>query len=152
MSGFRDAVAQGRLCRETNYSTTIHYFGQPSLTPLLRDLITLSALPLQDVEVDFAQDSTGFASTAYNRWFDHKWGGGGNRKAVKWVKFHAMCGVQSNIITVADATIAQSADTTFMPEFVRVTAEHFNIREVSADKAYSSRKNIRVVADAGGQA
>ena len=147
------AVADGRMSREPSYSRTIRYFGQAELTPVLRELIQRSALPLRDIEVDFAQDSSGFASTAYNRWFDAKWGRNyGSKKAVKWVKVHLMCGVQTNIVTVADATATQSADSPFMPNFVRVTAEHFHVREVSGDLAYSSRRNLHAVADVGGTA
>ena len=105
-------------------------------------------LPLRDLEVDFAQDSSGFASTAYNRWFDHKWGTA--KKEVRWTKLHVMVGVQTNIVTIADATPSQSADSPYLPGFVRATAEHFHIREVSADAAYSSRQNLHAVVDAGG--
>ena len=151
MSGLREAVANGRMDREPSFSTPIRYFERPEVTPVLRDLIQRSALPLRDLEVDFAQDSSGFASTAYNRWFDNKWGYG-SKKAVKWAKVHLMCGVQTNIVTVADATASQSADSPYMVDFVRVTAEHFRIREVSGDLAYSSRRNLHAVADAGGTA
>ena len=106
------------------------------------------ALPLRDVEVDFAIDSSGFASTAYHRWLDHKYGA--LQKAVKWVKLHIMCGVQSNIITAADATASMSADSPYLPDFLSATAEHFRIRDVSADMAYSSRRNLHAVADLGG--
>ena len=150
MSGLRDAVSKGRMCREPSFSTPIRYFERPDVTPVLRELIQRSALPLRDVEVDFAQDSSGFASTAYHRWFDHKWGS--SKKEVKWVKVHLMCGVRSNIVTVADATPSQSADTRFFPGFVRITAENFNVREVSADMAYSSRANLHAVDDVGGTA
>ena len=88
------------------------------MTPVLRELIQASALPLRDIEVDFAQDSSGFASTAYNRWFDHKWGA--TKKEVRWVKVHLMCGVRSNIVTVADAGSAWSADSPYFREFVRL--------------------------------
>ena len=148
MSELRGAVATGRMCREPSFSTPIRYFERPEVTPVLRELIQMSALPLRDLEVDFAQDSSGFASTAYNRWFDHKWGG--SKKEAKWVKLHLMCGVQTNIVTVADATASQSADSPYLPDFVRITAEHFRINEVSADLAYSSRKNLYAIADAGG--
>ena len=33
---------------------------------------------------------------------------------------------------------------------MRATAEHFHIREVSADAAYSSRQNLHAIVDAGG--
>ena len=148
MSELRDAVSTGKMGREPSYSTPIRYFERPEVTPVLRQLIQQSALPLRDVEVDFAQDSSGFASTSYNRWFDHKWGG--SKKETKWVKVHLMCGVQTNIVTAADATASQSADSPYLPNFVRITAEHFRINEVSADMAYSSRKNLHAVADVGG--
>ena len=148
MSDIRDAVADGRMGKEPYFSTPIRYFERPEVTPVLRELIQLSALPLRDVEVDFAQDSSGFASTAYRRWFDHKWGG--SKKETKWVKVHLMCGIRTNIVTVADATASMSADSPFLPQFVRITAEHFRIREVSADMAYSSRANLHAVEDVGG--
>lgn len=148
MSELREAVAAGRMDREPSFSTPIRYFERPEVTPVLRNLIQLSALPLRDVEIDFAQDSSGFASTAYHRWFDHKWGN--SKKETKWVKVHLICGVLTNIVTVADATAAQSADSPYFDGFVRATAEHFRIREVSADAAYSSRRNLHAVADVGG--
>ncbi len=70
-------------------------------------------------------------------------------KAVKWVKLHIMCGVQSNIITAADATASMSADAPYLPGFVAATAENFRIRDISADMAYSSR-NLHAVDDVGG--
>ena len=148
MSDIRRAVAAGRMSKEPSFSTPIRYFERPEVTPVLRDLIQRSALPLRDIEVDFAQDSSGFASTAYHRWFDHKWGG--SKKEVKWVKLHLMCGVLTNIVTVAEATASQSADSPYLSGFVRTTAEHFRIREVSADLAYSSRQNLHAIADVGG--
>ena len=68
------------------------------------------------------------------------------------MKVHLMCGVQTNIVTVADATPSQSADSPYLPDFVRITAENFRINEVSADMAYSSRKNLHAVEAVGGTA
>ena len=94
MSEIRGAVATGWMCREPSFSTPIRYFERPEVTPVLRELIQLSALPLRDLEIDFAQDSSGFASTSYNRWFDHKWGG--SKKETKWVAsgFRARSGAE----------------------------------------------------------
>ena len=150
MSGIRDAVADGRMGKAPSFSTPIRYFEREDVTPVLRQLIQASALPLRDLEVDFAIDSSGFASTAYNRWFEHKWGHVESKKAVKWAKLHIMCGVQSNIITVADATASMSADSPYLPDFVAITAENFRLRDVSADMAYSGRRNLHAIVDAGG--
>ena len=153
MSDIRGAVASGRMCQEPSFTTPITYFGRPEMTPVLRALVQQSALPLRDVETYFAIDSSGFASTSYHQWFEEKWGkGGGSKKAVQWVKLHLMCGVQSNIVTVADATASQSADSPYLPGFTRTTAEHFNVMEVSADMAYSSRRNLHAVEEVGGTA
>ena len=154
MSGLRDAVTSGRMGKQPSFNTPITYFGRPEMTPILRGMIQQSALPLRDVETCFAIDSSGFATTTYHRWFDEKWGGAGakSKRAVQWVKVHQMCGVQTNIVTVADATVGQSADSPYLPGFTRLTAEHFDVLEVSGDMAYSSHKNLHAVADVGGTA
>lgn len=150
MSEIREAVNAGRMQAEPSFSTPMRHFERPDVTPVLRDLIVASALPLRDIEVDFAIDSSGFASTAYHRWFDHKWGN--SKKETQWVKLHVMCGVRTNIITAADATPYQSADSPYLPQFLRITRENFRIGDVSGDAAYSSHENLRVVDEAGGTA
>ena len=150
MSGIREAVADGRMGQEPSYSTVARYFERDDVTPVLRQLIQFSALPLRGVEVNFAIDSSGFSSTAYNRWVDHKYGT--SQKAVKWCKLHIMCGVRSNIITVADATAYMSADAPYLPGFVETTAQYFQVHDVSADAAYSSHKNLHAIDTVGGTA
>ena len=66
------------------------------------------------------------------------------------LKTPRMCGVQSNFITVADATAQMSADSPYLPDFVTITAQNFRIRDVSADMAYSSRRNLHAIDDVGG--
>ena len=95
MTDFRDAQAKGQLDKPPSFTSTFRYLENPDLTPLLKSLIEQSALPLRSVETDFAVDSSGFSTSVYNRWFDHKWGK--QRKEAKWVKAHLMCGVKTNI-------------------------------------------------------
>ncbi len=147
MSTVRSAEADGQMDHVPHFTTIARYLRKQELTPLLRALIVESALPLSGIEQDFALDSSGFASTAYNRWFDHKWGNA--KREVQWVKLHICCGVQTNIVTVADATNNMSADSPYLPSFVRTTAEHFNVREVSADAAYSSWANATAIEAVG---
>jgi len=63
-----DAHARGYLSSVPHFNTIVKYFDNPSLTPLLRDLIQISSLPLKAVEVDFAVDSSGFSTSRYVRW------------------------------------------------------------------------------------
>jgi transposase len=117
-------------------------------TPLLKSLIEQSASPLRAVETDFAVDSSGFATTTYNRWFDHKWGK--ERSEARWVKTHLICGVKTHIVTSVEATPNETADAPQLPALVNATAKTFNINEVSADKAYSSKSNLGAIVAVNG--
>ena len=56
-----------------------------------------------------------------------------------------MCGTKTNIVTSVEISGRHDHDTNFFAPLVETTAQHFNIREVSADKAYSSRDNLHTV-------
>jgi len=71
----RDARDKGHLSHAPHYSRVSRFLEDPAMTPILGDLIRESALPLRAVEVDFAVDSTGFTTSRFIRWFDHKYGG-----------------------------------------------------------------------------
>ena len=147
MSDFRDARAKGLLDTVPSFTSVFRYMEDAGLAPVLKGLIERSALPLRAVETDFAADSSGFSTSVYNRWFDHKWGK--ERKEVQWVKAHIFTGVQTNIVTTADATPGHSNDAPYLPSFVVATARNFNVEEVSVDKAYLSKRNLRAVVAVG---
>jgi transposase len=144
----KEAEARGLICKAAHYNSAFRYLENQELTPLLKSLIEQSASPLKAVESDFAVDSSGFSTSTYARWFDHKWGKERTRQA--WVKTHLMCGVKTHIVTSVEATPNASADNIQMPALVERTAKTFAINEVSADKAYSDRKNLKAVQAVGG--
>ena len=150
MTDMRNAEAAGMVDKAPSTGSIWKCMEDPALTPVLKALVERSALPLASVESDFAIDSTGFATSIYHRWFDHKW----NKviREAQWVKAHAICGVTTNIIITAVATETDSADSPFLEPFVETTAEHFTVRELSADKAYLSKGNLRAVKAVGGTA
>ena len=63
------------------------------------------------------------------------------KEEMDWVKVNLMCGVVTNVITAVEVCESEGADSPFMPGLVATTAEHFTVREVSADKGYSSVDN-----------
>ena len=63
---------------------------------------------------------------------------------------HLMCGVNSKIVTAVDVSGWTAHDTNYFVPLVERTAAHFGIREVSADKAYLSHKNLSAVEAMGG--
>ncbi len=149
-SELKEAESKGLINKAAHYNSAFRYLEKPELTPILKSLIEQSASPLKAVEIDFAVDSSGFATTTYARWFDHKYGKERIRQA--WVKAHLMCGIRTHIVTSVEATAYESADNLQFPELVEKTSRIFAINEVSADKAYSGRKNLQVVEDVGGMA
>jgi transposase len=150
MPDVRQAEQNGLVTKSPSFTSTFRYLENPQLTPLLKTLIEQSASPLKAVESDFAVDSSGFSTSTYARWFDHKWGK--ERTKQTWVKVHLMCGVKTHVVTSVEATPYQSADTTQLPILVAQTAKMFDVREVSADKAYSDRRNLHAVQAVGGTA
>ena len=146
----KEAQESGLISKAAHYNSAFRYLENPELTTLLKALIEQSASPLKAVETDFAVDSSGFSTTTYDRWFDHKWGKQRSRQT--WVKTHLICGVKTHIVTSVEATPFESADNLQLPALVNQTAKTFDINEVSADKAYSDRKNLKAVQAVGGTA
>ena len=144
----REAQGRGLTDCDPHFNTVLRYLRDPAMTPVLGELITLSALPLQGVEADFAMDSTGFSTCTYTRWYDHKWGR--EQKEHDWLKLHITTGVLTNIVTAVEVTPKNFHDTRVFRPMLAKTAENFPIREVSADKAYSSKANLQAVDDLGG--
>src|SRR5579862_1136800 len=143
----RQSKEQGLTDSDPHFNSVLRYLRDPAMTPVLQRLVTLSAMPLKAVETDFAVDSTGFTTCRFVRWYDHKWGK--ERTKREWVKLHAMTGVRTNVVTSVEMTDYRGADTVQFRPLVAATAENFTIREVSGDKAYSSKRNLQAVADLG---
>ncbi len=148
MSDLRQSHARGFISRVPHYNSIFNYLEDDGLTPILRDLITQSSLPLKSVEVDFAVDSSGFTTSRFVRWFDVKYGR--ERAEHHWVKCHLMCGVKTNIVTAIEIGDKHAHDVPFFAPMVSTTAQNFRIEEVSADKGYGSLGNAKAVTDAGG--
>lgn len=143
----RDAEAKGHIDHAPHYNSISMYLEKPELTPILKAMIEESALPLKAVETDFAVDGTGFSTSVYDRWYDHKYGR--PRKESRWLKAHAMIGVKTNIIVNVEVTLGEAHDSPQFVGLVERTAKNFNIREVSADKAYLSMTNLDAVERVG---
>jgi transposase len=142
-SDLREANRRGLVSHVAHFNSVSHYMADPVLTPVLQQLITTSALPLRAVEQDFAVDSTGFSTSRFIRWYDKKYGGEVDKR--EWVKLHAMTGVRTNVVTAAEVTGWTAADSPYFRPLLAATAEHFDMEQVSADKAYLSRANLNAV-------
>lgn len=139
-------------------STLTRYMGYQSVTPWLEHLVEMSAVPLSPLESSFSVDGTGFGTTIRDEtWADAKWGNKESRKAYTgstWSKTHFMIGNHSNVITAAYVTpsLAKSGDSPQLRKLLAITARHFDVERVQADKAYISGKNLQAIIDEGAKA
>jgi transposase len=146
----KNAHRDGYLLHLMNSVSVCAFLENALLTPLLKNLIVQSSLPLSMFETSFAPDSTGFSSSRFVRWFDEKYGC--ERSGHDWVKAHAVCGVKTNIVTAVEIGHRDAGDSPFFKPLLEATAENFTVKEVPADKAYLSHDNLALVHGLGGTA
>jgi transposase len=146
-SDLREAVERGYLARAPHYNSVFNYLEDEALTPVLLSLITESSKPLAAVECDFAADSTGFTASRFARWYDVKYNC--LRLDHDWVKAHVMCGVKTNVVTAVEIHDKRAHDAPQLPALLATTAANFRMREVSADKGYSSVASYEAIAAHG---
>jgi transposase len=143
MTDLREAKGRGYLSKVPHYNSVFRYLEAEALTPYLYDLITTSSLPLKSIESAFAVDSSGFSTGQFMRWLDVKYGKEEDRRM--WLKVHLMCGVKTNIVTSVEISDGYAHDYHFFKGLVARTGESgFNMKEVSADKAYLGGENLLV--------
>ncbi len=143
----KEAHKKGYVSKVIHYNSVCAYLEWEPLSATLTDLITKSSLPLRAVETDFAIDSTGFSTSRFVRWFDEKYGV--EKSGHDWIKVHIMTGVKTNIVTAIEIRGRNAGDAPLFGPLVNTTRKNFEIKEISADKAYLSEKNIEIAFDAG---
>lgn len=139
---FQNAVEKKQIDHAPHFNAPSKLLNNPAVTPILHELVTLSALPVAGLESDFAVDSTGFRTTTFNEYCGMKHG---QKKAHRWIKAHMATGVKTNIVTSIKITAENGPDSPQFKPLVNDTAKNFDIREISADRAYSSRDNLDAV-------
>ena len=146
---FENATEKGQIEHTPDFNVPSKLFKNPEMTPILHELVTLSALPVAGIENDFSVDSTGFRTTTFNAYNGMKHG---QKKEHQWVKAHLCAGVKTNIVAAVAITDSNGGDSPQFGPLVKKTAEGFTINEVSADMAYSSRLNLQLAENSGGKA
>lgn len=140
---FNNAQEKGLLKNSPHFNTTSKFLNKKEATQILKKLIGLSALPLKEVETQFAIDSSGFRTTQFSEYCKEKHG---TKKKHEWLKAHICTGVKTNVITGIEVTDGTASDCKQFASLIQETASNgFNLQEVSADKAYCSRNNFDLV-------
>ena len=147
---FVNAEEKDQIEKAPCYNMVNLVLNRKDLTPILYELLAISASPLKDVDVDFAIDSSGFRTSSFNSYATEKYILGRHHK---WLKAHISTGTKTNIVAALEITDEYGADSPQLKPLVKSTDEAgFKIGELSADKAYSSRDNYDSVQEVGGKA
>ncbi len=145
-SDMKFAEEAGYISKTPHFNTLLQFMNNPFTETLLERLITISAMPLKQLETDFAVDSTGFSTYQHDKWFTTKWSKPNSKGYKDWVKLHVCTGTRTNCITKATVDYGYSSDGKRLPNLVTGTSANFNAVRYSADKAYSSYKNLQLIA------
>ena len=141
MTDMRTANELGYIKKTPHFTSVSVYMKNPELTPILKELIALSSLPLKTIEKDsFSIDSSGISPSKFSRWFSHKWGVEKERKL--FYKVHLLVGNNTQIVCGCEVTSQFMSDVTMLPQLVEESRKNFDIKELDGDKAYLSRTNL----------
>lgn len=147
MSDIKIAKEMQMVDTVPNFMSISNFMNKEEVTNILKELIKISSTPLKEVEKDFAVDASGFSTSRFARWFDYKWGK--EKKYRMWMKAHVMIGVKTNIVTGVEITEGKANDCPQLPRLVLESAKTFSLSEVSCDRAYLSKENLKIIDEAG---
>lgn len=139
----RWAAEMGFIDASPCYNSIFNIIESKESTERIKKLIEMSSVPLSAVEVDFAADSTGFGLSRHYRHYSAKYGH--DQLSRDYLKVHAMIGTKTHIVTAVEVTDRDRHDSPLFRPLLVSTHKRFKMREVSADKAYSSRDNLLMV-------
>ena len=145
-----NAEQKKQIDKAPSYNMINLVLNREDLTPMLHELVRITALPLKSVDTEFAIDSTGFRTSSFGEYAEDKYNLSRDKR---WVKAHVCTGVKTHTITAVQISNEKGSDCKqFAPLVETTNASGFNMKEVSADRAYSSRDNYEIISEIGGQA
>ena len=136
----RAAYQSGQISDKPHYNTVLKYMALPSMTPVLQDMIAITAIPVISIERTFSIDSSGFSTSNTVNWHRKK------HQHVKdhkhWMKSHILYGNLTHVGVAVAISQGNAHDINYYKPLLEQANQYFNIDEISADKAYLSRPNI----------
>ena len=146
MADIKFAYALKYIRQIPHFNSINNYMAKQELAYYLHKLYKTLALPLVDIEENFAVDATGFSTFQKKHWVELRL----DRAAKKdFKKLHIICGVRTNIITSARVSEGNRSDMLYYEGMVLDTSENFRIRDLCADAGYLSKENCRIAEEVG---
>lgn len=146
----KEAYEAGIITKVPGYNMLNGYMRKKWFSKLIKEIIEYSALPFIETDHNFAVDATGFGNLIYTPWLDVRTQKASKKKG--FLKVNLICSTDSFIIPTAIVTEGKAFESPGFKELINTTSRNFEIKEIYADKAYSSRENYELVKRKGGQA
>lgn len=146
----KEAEMAGYIKRKPHFNRLSEFFNHPLTYLLLQKLVTITALPLKELEDDFSMDASGFGSYQYDRWMRTRF----RSPKTEWrnyLKGHVLIGTRTNVICSAEITYGNYSDSKQAPILLSQASANFNMQSVSADKGYSSYHIMQLIDAIGAQ-
>jgi transposase len=147
----KEAFDKKYISELPHFNSTLRYYGKEVLTPYLEMMVEESSRPLAALESSFAIDATGLSITNNETsWYFAKYKDRPRMIARKnWMKLHIIAGVDTHTICAAKVTENTEHDSNYFAPLLKSVAEHYNVKEVSADSAYLTQANLQTAVDVG---
>jgi hypothetical protein len=160
LSVYRGLIETGglRMKKVQHQNTLCRWMNDPRLTPILQDMLALTAKPFRAIESAGIIDSSKMSQvrSAHSRWIEY---GDDERDAADWMKLHALVGAESLVCMAAMFSGTKSDggkylvhDSKFMLPLVDKVVGVFSLRYLLGDKAYLSEQNVGGLWERGIQA
>lgn len=145
------AKEAGYLRKEFHFNRLTEFLNTEGVYDLFRKLLTLSAMPLRSLEDQGSMDASGFGEYSYERWMRVRFGDNTKRGWRNYLKGHILIGCRTNIIVSCECTYGNFHDIKSAPMLLQQAQKHFNFKEISADKAYSSKRILQIIENMNAQ-
>jgi hypothetical protein len=135
-------------------NTLSRWMNDPALTPVLEQMLAITARPFRVIERGGIVDSSKMSQmlSAHSRWVEY---GDDEREDADWMKMHALVGVETLVcmaVAFSGSVGTGTHDINFLLPLVRKTRGLFDLHFLLADKAYLSEEVVGRLWETGMQA
>lgn len=140
---YQELIGDGkiRLRKPPHQNTLTNWMNDETLTPVLEEMLNLSAEPFRVREVAAIIDSSKVSQlrTAHARLVDY---GTDERPTANWMKAHALVGVETMVVLAVVFSDSNKHDSPFLTALLEKVPAAFGLRFLLGDKAYLSEDHL----------
>ena len=142
-SDLKFAERSGYIKGAPHFNRLSDFLNSEGTYDLLQKLLTITAMPLKNLEDHYSIDASGFGGYQNERWMNVKYHKRGTFS--KYLKGHIAIGTRTNVICSCEVTSAAVGDARAAPLVLENLSKNFQPLSVSADRAYSAHRILTII-------